>query len=367
MTYQKSYSSRKRRGAVLMIGAFPPPLTGAALINKRIADQLRQFGHVKIVNVSPIDLDRNWRYHFTRLSRMCLAFGLLIRHSREFNTMYISLSGGLGQAYDLVLVAVARIFGYALFIHHHSFSYVNKHTLVFALIGKIAGYRARHICLCTHMATKLKATYGSVNQTITLSNAALVGSPCRRQSLRRDVIVLGHMSNLMPEKGIDTTFDVLRRCRSAGVSARLLIAGPVLDASVQNMVESARAEFGPTFEYRGAVHGKDKERFFQDIDIFLFPTRYHNEAQPLVVLEALAAGVPVIASARGCIGEAIGSAGLTIGEKDDFVAQALATLSDYAKSPDALMQASRRATARAKANFKQSSKDLQKINQQLVG
>jgi len=367
MNYQESDSSRKRRGAVLMIGAFPPPLTGAALINERIAHQLRQLTHVQTVNLSPVNLDRNWRYHFTRLSRMCLAFDLMLRHAREFNTAYISLSGGLGQIYDLILITIARIFGYALFLHHHSFSYFDKRSLVFALIAKIAGYRALHICLCSHMATKLKATYGGVSRTTTVSNAALVESPCRHESPHRDVIVLGHMSNLMPEKGVDTTFDVLRQCRSAGVPVRLLVAGPMLNPAVQHMIESAQAEFGPAFGYLGEVHGKDKERFFQDIDLFLFPTRYHNEAQPLVVLEALAAGVPVIASARGCIGEAIGGAGLAIGENDDFVMQALAILSDYAKSPDTLTLASRRATERATAHFEQSSKDLQEVLQQLVG
>jgi hypothetical protein len=42
-------------------------------------------------------------------------------------------------------------------------------------------------------------------------------------------------------------------------------------------------------------------------------------------------------------------------------------LSAYTKSPDALRQASRRATEQAAAHFVQSSKDLQEIMQQLVG
>jgi glycosyltransferase involved in cell wall biosynthesis len=367
MSDSKSYSSPKRRGAILMIGPFPPPLTGAALMMEGIAQKFRRAVRVETVNVSSVNLDRNWRYHLTRLKRMCLAFGLIIGHAREFNAVYISLSGGLGQVYDLALVAAARMFGYTLSIHHHSFSYIDRRSPVFALITRIAGNRALHICLCTAMAAKLKATYGGVARTVTLSNAAMMGGPVQRQSPDRDAIVLGHMSNLMLEKGIDTAFDVFRRCRSAGLSVHLVIAGPMLNADIRQMIDSACAEFGAAFEYRGAVHGKDKERFFQDIDIFLFPTRYRNEAQPLVVLESLAAGVPVIASARGCIGEAIGGAGLAVGENDDFIAQALAMLSEYAKSPDALRRASRHATEQAAAHFAQSSKDLQEIMQQLVG
>ena len=40
--------------------------------------------------------------------------------------------------------------------------------------------------------------------------------------------------------------------------------------------------------------------FFQ-IDILLLPTRYVNEVEPLVILESLRNGVPVLANSRGCI------------------------------------------------------------------
>jgi glycosyltransferase involved in cell wall biosynthesis len=39
------------------------------------------------------------------------------------------------------------------------------------------------------------------------------------------------------------------------------------------------------------------------LDIFLFPTRYVNEAEPLVIYEAMRRGVHVIACDRGSIAE----------------------------------------------------------------
>ena len=78
-------------------------------------------------------------------------------------------------------------------------------------------------------------------------------------------------------------------------------------------------EFGDAFDYRGRVLGPDKARFFDDIDVFVFPTRYTNEAEPLVVLEALRAGKPVIATARGCIADDLPMAAGAVFPEHEFI------------------------------------------------
>ncbi|OYU71979.1 MAG: hypothetical protein CFE32_25085, partial [Alphaproteobacteria bacterium PA3] len=57
--------------------------------------------------------------------------------------------------------------------------------------------------------------------------------------------------------------------------------------------------------YWGAVGAEEKKRFFEAVAFFVFPTQYKNEAEPVVILEALSAGVPVVAFQRGCIAELI--------------------------------------------------------------
>jgi len=57
-------------------------------------------------------------------------------------------------------------------------------------------------------------------------------------------------------------------------------------------------------EMPGVVVGDDKARLLQQADIFVFPPTA-PEGQPLVVLEALAAGLPVIATPQGAIPEMV--------------------------------------------------------------
>jgi glycosyltransferase involved in cell wall biosynthesis len=67
----------------------------------------------------------------------------------------------------------------------------------------------------------------------------------------------------------------------------------------------------------------------------VFPTRYRNEAEPLVILEAMQACCPVISFARGCIGEFIDTeCGLLIPKDDAFVPAALERLSFWEAAPE---------------------------------
>ena len=53
--------------------------------------------------------------------------------------------------------------------------------------------------------------------------------------------------------------------------------------------------------YLGKKYDNDKHEIFQSSDIFVFPTHYHNECFPLVLLEAMMFGLPVISTNEGGI------------------------------------------------------------------
>jgi glycosyltransferase involved in cell wall biosynthesis len=341
--------STRNSTVVLLIGPFPPPLHGAALVTNHIAQKLRALTEVDIVNVSSNHLRRSMPQHFTRFIRMSMAFGRLLWRSREIKAVYLSISGGLGQVYDSVLILTARILGHEIFLHHHSFAYIDKRSPVFSLLQKAAGPRAIHICLCDCMAAKLKAAYPNIRRLLTVPNAALAKYPKQPKSSRDDKIVLGHMSNLMLEKGIDTVLEAARQCVALKLPIQLVLAGPTLGPFVRAKIVAAQTEFGSKLDYRGPVYGDEKDRFFRDIDVFLFPSRYKNEAQPLVVIESLAAGVPVVAIARGCLTDDLADTGTLALTSDEFIDCVLFVVTQIVKSPDWLRKASGCATQRAQA------------------
>ena len=58
-------------------------------------------------------------------------------------------------------------------------------------------------------------------------------------------------------------------------------------------------------EFNGVVIGKEKVDFLLDSDIFVFPSYYLFEGHPLVIIEAMAAGCPVISTNIASIPETV--------------------------------------------------------------
>ena len=70
--------------------------------------------------------------------------------------------------------------------------------------------------------------------------------------------------------------------------------------------------------YWGKKFGSDKDAFFRNADIFVFPTYYPNECFPLVLLEAMQQGLPCISTPEGAISSIIedGKTGLLVKRQD---------------------------------------------------
>ncbi len=55
----------------------------------------------------------------------------------------------------------------------------------------------------------------------------------------------------------------------------------------------------------GPVKGEQKLKLFSDVDIFVLPTYYRNEGHPWVIVEAMAAGLPIISTDHAAISESV--------------------------------------------------------------
>jgi glycosyltransferase involved in cell wall biosynthesis len=86
---------------------------------------------------------------------------------------------------------------------------------------------------------------------------------------------------------------------ASGAVVHLAVAGDVYDPDYDASVRRAAAQIPAPSSVRfvGHVEGREKQRLFESADVFVYPSQL--DATPLVVTEAMAAGLPVIASREG--------------------------------------------------------------------
>ncbi len=283
-------------------------------------------------------------------------------------TLYLALSGGFGQIFDWLYVIVAKILGRRIFIHHHSFAYLNKPSLLnnvfFSLLRK-----ETHIVLSHGMGTALASIYKLESSNVkVVSNAAFydsiktTGTSTMNSS---SPICLGFLSNITFEKGFVEFFDVLSQLKRRGIPHQALIAGPV--ASDASTVFHRMLAASPGTEYLGPLYAEAKDRFYERLNFFLFPSNYVNEAEPLVIHEALRSGAYVLACDRGAIAEILGNGAGFVSSKEAFVTAAAERIALFSRNRAEISNAQRMSFEQAQRIRKVAQVQLESLLDDISG
>jgi glycosyltransferase involved in cell wall biosynthesis len=157
---------------------------------------------------------------------------------------------------------------------------------------------------------------------------------------------IGAIGRLETQKGFDILLDAFARIRKERPDAALLLVG---EGSVRGELEEAarRLALGDAVRFAGAV--PDAGPFLRRFDLFVLPSRW--EGFPLTILEAMAAGVPIVATAVDGSVEAIrhGTDGLLVPPEN---AEALAeAVREALSNPAASRERAEAARKRAETEF----------------
>jgi glycosyltransferase involved in cell wall biosynthesis len=330
--------------SVAFVGPLPPPVNGFSSVCAMMLERLRTRMPVEVFNRAP-KLHARARGALLQFLYPAKYFGVCL--ARRDIILYLALSGGRGQFVDLIYVLIGKLFRRPIFVHHHSFVYINSPSWLnrcfFALVRN-----ATHIALSPNMGQALVRVYGLNSAAIiVLSNAAFYDSDDEARAVSNDAapLQLGFLSNITFEKGIVEFFRILDKLNQCGVEYRAHIAGPLAPDARQTFDELLGA--ASDVEYVGPVYGGQKEQFYRQLDVFLFPTNYANEAEPLVIYEAMRQGVHVIACDRGSIAEMLrNGAGLAF-TREHIVESAAAHIAKFNDDRHALAAAKRNSMQQA--------------------
>ncbi len=284
---------------MIFIGPFPKPVHGQSLATQSMFEFFLQVGFaLKKVDVSATGLKKVIMHIY--------AFFIILFSAKT--SVYISLNSNNGLILSVLLVLAARLKGSSLYLHYHAYDHIRRQSKVLYWLTKLAGKNACHIVLGETMARDLRKCTDFELDTCIVNNSKLIQLNSSAEKQRSKFIKIGHLSNLTKEKGLTDSIDTAIYLNDFFL-IKLYLAGPATSEYVQEEIKRAKDALGENLEYLGPLYGENKDKFYSDIDYFIFPSQYKNEAEPLVVLEALSAGVPVIASQIGCIADDIGYSG----------------------------------------------------------
>ena len=158
------------------------------------------------------------------------------------------------------------------------------------------------------------------------------------------VLALG---TLEPRKNVPRLVQAFRPVAEGHRGLQLLVAGA--DGPARPAVEAARAALPPAIAKRvrlaGYVDDRTRATLLARAVVFAYPSLYEGFGFP--VLEAMAAGTPVVAGAAGAVPEVAGDGALLVDPTDvDAIAEALSRVLDDRALSDGLIRAGRRQAAR---------------------
>jgi len=175
-------------------------------------------------------------------------------------------------------------------------------------------------------------------------------------------IVIGVVSRLSCEKGVDRAIRAIALLRQTGVNAHLHLIG---DGPQRRELEALVNDLGIADAVRFWGWQDHPKRFYTIMDVLLIPS--HTEGMPNAAMEAMAMGIPVAATDVGGIGELLerGRCGVLLNQDYETWPQRLTYLLNSTNRRQTIAQLARTRIEK-KYNFKDRMEKVFKVYRQIL-
>jgi glycosyltransferase involved in cell wall biosynthesis len=335
----KAEAARPNAGAarprLLIVGPTPPPHHGMTTATLALLESPTLNAAYQVLHLD--NADRRSQDNMGQLDVRNVALGLrhaatlvvmLLRHRPAL--VYLPVSQNRwAYVRDAVFIVLCRVAGVPVLTHLNGAGFRDFYESTDAATRWLVRTTSRCLAGAAVLGTGLRWIYaGLVPEARThvvpngIPDPFPEGPPSRPGDGLPRITYLG---TLIRTKGFPELLRVAGRLRDAGVEARFVFAGAWNSESERSeaMELVARHRLEDVVEWAGVVAGDAKRRVLEQADVFVLPTRYPPEGQPFAILEAMAAGLPVVSTARGAIADMVedGVTGVLVSEGDEVALQ----------------------------------------------
>lgn len=299
---------------ILFLGPFPPPFHGVSVAD----DMLLSSDNVKNYNIHVIDTAKGKsigdieRIKFKNIKSAVYAFfqEMFILLFFKVDIVYLPISQNK-KAFmrDSLYIKLAKIFKKKVIIHLHGGNLRNFYNKSSRLMQKYIFKTLKKINGAIVLGKSLKYIFQGIipDSKIYVVENGINFKMQKTHNKNNEIKKILYLGNLIETKGVLNIVKAIPMVIGKNNNVLFTFVGEwqndffkskVMDIVINNNLEKY-------VKFTGVLTGTDKEKEFFESDIFLFPTYYPEEGQPLVLIEAMAAGLPIITTDKGCISEMI--------------------------------------------------------------
>lgn len=287
---------------ILVVGQTPPPYGGQAVMIEHLVNY--EYSNVKIYHVRMVfsrGMKDMGKFQFYKIWHLiCIIFKIYyFRICKGASILYYPPSGPNSAVYrDMAILFPTRWLFKKIIFHFHASGlseHLKKNSGLFKWVFKVCFFNP-------DVAIRLSESCPNEGEPIHAKKVLIVpnGLPDEAGTVNKleekKIINLLFIGLLEESKGELDLCRAIKILKDKGVECKARIAGEFKTADYKerfNLFVKENA-LEDNVEYIGIIRGTEKESAFRNSDLFCFPSFFHSESFPLVLIEAMSYGLPIV-------------------------------------------------------------------------
>lgn len=278
---------------ICLIGQFPPPIHG---LSKALNTIVESKEINKKYDLEVIDIKDNKKFinHINKINKS------------NANLYYFTIAQTkFGNLRDMIILRQILKRNKKVIIHYHGGYYKKLYDSMNFLQKKINKMYISKIDIMIALSKSLKSLFVDVIESTKIrvcenyvENTSLIDEIEFNQKVEnvteKEVIDILYLSNFIKTKGYFDVLTAANKLKKEKVSFHF--AGSFFNEEEKEEFFQyiKQKDLHDIVKYYGTVQGEEKKELLKKCDIFVLPTYYPNEGQPISIIEAMGNGLTII-------------------------------------------------------------------------
>ncbi len=301
-------ASRKR---ILICGVLPPPTFGhSKMYEMLMASSFPKEFDIRFLNMNFWSYQTNQKVTGNKVLKMLGYYGQFVWDIVTFRPEYVLYNASfypMPFLKDLLFCVTGIVLGRKVVMHDMGQYARELHDRLPRWQAALLRWQLRRTAASILVGEAVKPAYAGLMPPEKLFPAGIAvedTQPLRVEAARKPGLNVLFFSFMSVPKGIFVAFDVARRVLGEDAACRFTFGGGIESEPVGQALAQLQKDFPGRIVHLGHIEDiHARTRMFREADVFIFTTL--RDASGLVLLHAMAEGLPIVASREGTIPEIV--------------------------------------------------------------